>query len=152
MEDLLAKGAQCTTTHLHEYVEYVTKLARVFLTLNEFYARDTAAALNFRRMVRSLIATRSIPAPFRRNGSGTPATNDDTPAAGNGSGSDDDDVAAQVQHRYPTRRRTGRDGSDTPAAGNGSGSDDDDVAALAQHRYPTRRRTGRASADNAQQQ
>ncbi|KAJ1795672.1 hypothetical protein LPJ59_004210 [Coemansia sp. RSA 2399] len=180
MEDLLAKGAQCTTTHLQGYVEYVTKLARVFLTLNEFYARycthhkseywpegqpfhchlhscaywnrDTAAALNFRRMVRSLIATRSIPAPFRRNGSGTPATNDDTPAAGNGSGSDDDDVAAQVQHRYPTRRRTGRDGSDTPAAGNGSGSDDDDVAALAQHRYPTRRRTGRASADNAQQQ
>ncbi|KAJ1790192.1 hypothetical protein LPJ59_005208, partial [Coemansia sp. RSA 2399] len=135
MEDLLAKGAQCTTTHLHEYVEYVTKLARVFPTLNELYARyrthhkseywpegqpfhchlhscaywnrDTAAALNFRHMVRSLIETRTVPNLFRRNGSGTPATNDDTPVAGNGS-DDDDDVAAQAQHRYPTRRRTGR--------------------------------------------
>ncbi|KAJ1787012.1 hypothetical protein LPJ59_005812 [Coemansia sp. RSA 2399] len=122
-----------------------------------YWNRDTAAALNFRRMVRSLIATRSIPAPFRRDGGGapatnddTPATNDDTPATNDGTGSDDDDVAAQAQHRYPTRRRTGRNGSstpgandDTPAAGNGTGSDDDDVAAQAQHRYPTRRRTGR---------
>ncbi|KAJ1890295.1 hypothetical protein LPJ81_005961, partial [Coemansia sp. IMI 209127] len=117
-----------------------------------YWNRDTAAVLNFRRMVRSLIATRSIPAPFRRNGGSAPATNDDTPAAGNGSGSDDDGVAAQAQHRYPTRRRTGRNGGgtpatndDTPVAGNGTGSDDDDVAAQAQHRYPTRRRTGRNS-------
>ncbi|KAJ1892819.1 hypothetical protein LPJ81_005484, partial [Coemansia sp. IMI 209127] len=115
-----------------------------------YWNRDTAAALNFRRMVRSLIATRSIPAPFRRDGSGTPATNDDTPATNDGTGSDDDDVAAQAQHRYPTRRCTGRNGGgtpatndDTPAAGNGTGSDDDGVAAQAQHRYPTRRHTGR---------
>ncbi|KAJ1895708.1 hypothetical protein LPJ81_004902 [Coemansia sp. IMI 209127] len=115
-----------------------------------YWNRDTAAVLNFRRMVRSLIATRSIPAPFRRNGGSTPGANDDTPATNDGTGSDDDDVAAQAQHRYPTRRRTGRNGGgtpatndDTPAAGNGTGSDDDDVAAQAQHRYPTRRRTGR---------
>ncbi|KAJ1899858.1 hypothetical protein LPJ81_004061, partial [Coemansia sp. IMI 209127] len=116
-----------------------------------YWNRDTAAALNFRRMVRSLIATRSIPAPFRRNGGSTPGANDDTPATNDGTGSDDDDVAAQAQHWYPTRRRTGRDGGstpatndDTPAAGNGTSSDDDDgVAAQAQHRYPTRRRTGR---------
>ncbi|KAJ1892679.1 hypothetical protein LPJ81_005512 [Coemansia sp. IMI 209127] len=121
-----------------------------------YWNRDTAAALNFRRMVRSLIATRSIPAPFRRDSGGapganddTPATNDDTPATNDGTGSDDDDVAAQMQHRYPTRRRTGSNGGstpatndDTPAAGNGTGSDDDDVAAQAQHRYPTRRCTG----------
>ncbi|KAJ1786824.1 hypothetical protein LPJ59_005852 [Coemansia sp. RSA 2399] len=119
-----------------------------------YWNRDTAAALNFRRMVRSLIATRSIPAPFRRDGGGTPATNDDTPATNDGTGSDDDDVAAQTQHRYPTRRRTGRNGSgtpvmndDTPAAGNGTGSDDDDVAAQAQHWYPTRRRTGSNGSD-----
>ncbi|KAJ1905912.1 hypothetical protein LPJ81_001658 [Coemansia sp. IMI 209127] len=73
-----------------------------------YWNRDTAAALNFRRMVRSLIATRTVPNPFRCNGGGTPGANDDTPAPGNGTGSDDDDVAAQTQHRYPTRRRTGR--------------------------------------------
>ncbi|KAJ1787206.1 hypothetical protein LPJ59_005776, partial [Coemansia sp. RSA 2399] len=89
-----------------------------------YWNRDTAATLNFRRMVRSLIATRSIPAPFRRDGGSAPGANDDTPATND----------------------------DTPAAGNGTGSDDDDVAAQAQHRYPTRRRTGRAPADNAQQQ
>ncbi|KAJ1889401.1 hypothetical protein LPJ81_006141, partial [Coemansia sp. IMI 209127] len=133
-----------------------------------YWNRDTAAALNFRRMVRSLIATRSIPAPFRRDGGGTPATNDDTPGANDdtpvtnddtpatndGTGSDDDDVAAQAQHRYPTRRRTGRNGGgapgandDTPATNDGTGSDDDDVAAQAQHRYPTRRRTGHNGSD-----
>ncbi|KAJ1782751.1 hypothetical protein LPJ59_006732 [Coemansia sp. RSA 2399] len=132
-----------------------------------YWNRDMVAVLNFRRIVHSLIATRSIPKPFRRTGRRTPATNDDTPAMnddtpamnddtpatndGTDSDSDDDDdVAAQAQHRYPTRRRTGRNGGgtpamndDTPAAGNGTGSDDDDVAAQAQHRYPTRRRTGR---------
>ncbi|KAJ1785968.1 hypothetical protein LPJ59_006027, partial [Coemansia sp. RSA 2399] len=137
-----------------------------------YWNRDMVAVLNFRRIVHSLIATRSIPKPFRRTGrrtpatnddtpatnddtpatnDDTPATNDDTPAAGNGTDSDDDDdVAAQTQHRYPTRRRTGRNGGGTPATNDGTpatndgtGSDDDDVAAQAQHRYPTRRRTGR---------
>ncbi|KAJ1891111.1 hypothetical protein LPJ81_005807 [Coemansia sp. IMI 209127] len=122
-----------------------------------YWNRDTAAALNFRHMVRSLIATRSIPAPFRRDGGGapganddTPVTNDNTPATNDGTGSDDDDVAAQAQHRYLTRRRTGRNGGstpvtndDTPATNDGSGSDNDDVAAQTQHRYLTRRRTGR---------
>ncbi|KAJ2857425.1 hypothetical protein GGI22_003520 [Coemansia erecta] len=73
-----------------------------------YWNRDTAAALNFQCIVHSLVATRTIPKPFRRNDSHTPGSDDDTPAADNGTGSDDDDVAAQTQHRYPTCRRTGR--------------------------------------------
>ncbi|KAJ2396335.1 hypothetical protein GGI23_003955 [Coemansia sp. RSA 2559] len=73
-----------------------------------YWNRDTAAALNFRRIVRSLVATHTIPKPFRRNGSRTPGSDDDTPAADNGTSSDDDDVAAQTQHQYLTRRCTRR--------------------------------------------
>ncbi|KAJ2863025.1 hypothetical protein GGI22_002051 [Coemansia erecta] len=69
--------------------------------------RDAIRTGNFRHR-RGPIATRTIPKPFRRNDSHTPGSDDDTPAADNGTGSDDDDVAAQTQHRYPTRRRTGR--------------------------------------------
>ncbi|KAJ2400291.1 hypothetical protein GGI23_002127 [Coemansia sp. RSA 2559] len=69
---------------------------------------DAICTGNFHRH-RGLTATRTIPKPFRRNSSHTPGSDDDTPAADNGTGSDDDDdVAAQTQHRYPTRRRTGR--------------------------------------------
>ncbi|KAJ1788795.1 hypothetical protein LPJ59_005473, partial [Coemansia sp. RSA 2399] len=103
-----------------------------------YWNRDTAAVLNFRHMVRSLIATRTVPNPFRRNGGGTPGANDDTPATNDDTPATNDDTPAT--------------NDDTPAAGNGTGSDDDDVAAQAQHRYQTRRRTGRAPADNAQQQ
>ncbi|KAJ2386157.1 hypothetical protein GGI23_006557 [Coemansia sp. RSA 2559] len=78
-----------------------------WVTDGRYWNRDMAAALNFRHIVHSLVATRTIPKPFRRNDSHTPGSDDDTPVADNGTGSDDDDVAAQTQHRYPTRRRTG---------------------------------------------
>ncbi|KAJ2846304.1 hypothetical protein GGI22_006286, partial [Coemansia erecta] len=66
---------------------------------------DAICTGNFRRR-RGMIATRTIPKPFRRNDSHAPGSDDDAPAADNGTGSDDD-VAAQTQHWYPTRRRTG---------------------------------------------
>ncbi|KAJ2401727.1 hypothetical protein GGI23_001205 [Coemansia sp. RSA 2559] len=78
-----------------------------WVTNGRYWNRDMAAALNFRCIVHSLVVTHTIPKPFRRNSSHTPGSDDDTPAADNGTGSDDDDVAAQTQHRYLTRRRTG---------------------------------------------
>ncbi|KAJ2843499.1 hypothetical protein GGI22_007185, partial [Coemansia erecta] len=83
-----------------------------WVTNGRYWNRDMAAALNFRCIVHSLVVTHTIPKPFRRNSSHTPGSDDDTPAADNGTGSDDDDVAAQTQHRYPTRRRTGRTPTD----------------------------------------
>ncbi|KAJ2397733.1 hypothetical protein GGI23_003429 [Coemansia sp. RSA 2559] len=73
-----------------------------------YWNRDTAAMLNFHCIVCSLVATCMIPKPFRHNGSRTLGSDDDTPAADNGTGSDaNNNIAAQMQHWYPTRRRTG---------------------------------------------
>ncbi|KAJ2402046.1 hypothetical protein GGI23_000993 [Coemansia sp. RSA 2559] len=74
-----------------------------------YWNRDTAAMLNFCHIVCSLIVTCIIPKPFRHNNSHTLGSDDDTPAADNGTSSDgnNDNVAAQMQHWYLTCRHTG---------------------------------------------
>ncbi|KAJ2387982.1 hypothetical protein GGI23_006157, partial [Coemansia sp. RSA 2559] len=78
-----ARGEQVFKLHIHRPNRQV---------------RDAIRTGNFHRHC-GMVATRTIPKPFRRNDSHTPGANDDTPAADNGTGSDDDDVAAQTQHR-----------------------------------------------------
>ncbi|KAJ2397610.1 hypothetical protein GGI23_003472 [Coemansia sp. RSA 2559] len=78
-----------------------------WVTNSRYWNRDMAAALNFQHIVCSLVATHMIPKPFRCNDSHTLGSDDDTPAANNGTSSDNDNVAAQMQHQYLTRRCTG---------------------------------------------
>ncbi|KAJ2384809.1 hypothetical protein GGI23_006848 [Coemansia sp. RSA 2559] len=80
-----------------------------WVTDSRYWNRDMAAVLNFQHIVHSLIVTHMIPKPFRHNGSHTLGSNDDTPAANNSTRSDndnDDNIAAQMQHWYLTRRHT----------------------------------------------
>ncbi|KAJ2390837.1 hypothetical protein GGI23_005544 [Coemansia sp. RSA 2559] len=77
-----------------------------WVTDGRYWNRDTAAMLNFHCIVHSLVVTHTIPKPFRCNSSHTPGSDDNTPAANNGTGSDDDDIAAQMQHQYLTCRCT----------------------------------------------